>query len=104
MLPASACQLCLVERLNPEANAVDSGSAPGRNIRFGDGAGRRFNGGFFPRPAGYCAQELTKIAERIAARAAKDYARGDAIRDELAALGVALHDTRDGGTDWSVQD
>jgi len=44
-----------------------------------------------------------KIAERTAARANKDYARGDAIRDELAAIGVALHDAP-GGTDWSVQD
>ena len=33
------------------------------------------------------------IAERTAARAAKDFARADAIRDELAAIGVALHDT-----------
>ena len=44
-----------------------------------------------------------KIAERTAARAAKDYARGDAMRDELAAIGVALLDAP-GGTDWSVQD
>jgi cysteinyl-tRNA synthetase len=45
----------------------------------------------------------TKIAERAAARAAKDFTRGDAIRAELAAIGVALHDGT-GGTDWSVQD
>jgi cysteinyl-tRNA synthetase len=45
----------------------------------------------------------TKIAERAAARAAKDYARGDAIKKELEALGVALHDSTD-KTDWSVQD
>jgi cysteinyl-tRNA synthetase len=44
-----------------------------------------------------------KIAERAAARAAKDYARSDAIKNELAAAGVALHDAA-GGTDWSVQD
>jgi cysteinyl-tRNA synthetase len=44
-----------------------------------------------------------KIAERTAARAAKNYARGDEIRDELAKIGVALHDAP-GGTDWSVQD
>ncbi|MEO8842848.1 MAG: cysteine--tRNA ligase [Kofleriaceae bacterium] len=49
------------------------------------------------------AQVLTKISERSAARAGKDFARGDAIRDELAALGVALHDGS-GGTDWSVKD
>jgi cysteinyl-tRNA synthetase len=49
------------------------------------------------------AQVLTKISERNAARAGKDFARADAIRVELAALGVALHDGT-GGTDWSVQD
>ncbi|HEY5946396.1 MAG TPA: cysteine--tRNA ligase [Kofleriaceae bacterium] len=45
----------------------------------------------------------TKIGERTAARAGKDFARADAIRKELAEAGVALHDTP-GGTDWSVQD
>jgi len=43
------------------------------------------------------------LAERTAVRAAKDFTRSDAIRAELAALGVALHDTPQ-GTDWSVQD
>ena len=43
------------------------------------------------------------LAERVAARQAKDFTRGDAIRAELAQLGVALHDTPR-GTDWSVQD
>jgi cysteinyl-tRNA synthetase len=45
-----------------------------------------------------------KIAERTAARAAKDFKRGDEIRDEMKQLGVALHDLKSGGTDWSVQD
>ncbi len=44
-----------------------------------------------------------KLAERTAARAAKDFTRADAIRGELAQLGVAVHDTPS-GTDWSVQD
>jgi len=44
-----------------------------------------------------------KIADRKAARDAKDFARADAIRKELADAGVALHDTP-AGTDWSVQD
>ena len=44
-----------------------------------------------------------KLAERSAARAARDFQRADAIRGELAALGVALHDTP-AGTDWSVLD
>jgi cysteinyl-tRNA synthetase len=42
-----------------------------------------------------------KIAERAAARAAKDFARGDAIRLELTALGVAIHDSP-AGTEWSI--
>jgi len=43
-----------------------------------------------------------RIAERAAARAAKDYARGDAIRDELLGRGVAIMDGP-GGTTWSVE-
>ena len=43
------------------------------------------------------------IAERATARAAKDFARGDALRGELGALGIELHDTPQ-GTDWSVRD
>jgi cysteinyl-tRNA synthetase len=41
------------------------------------------------------------LADRVAARAAKDFTRSDAIRAELAGLGVALHDTPR-GTEWSV--
>ena len=36
------------------------------------------------------------IAERKAARKAKDFARADAIRDELTAMGIELMDTREG--------
>jgi cysteinyl-tRNA synthetase len=43
-----------------------------------------------------------RIAERAAARKAKDFARGDAIRDELLARGVALLDGPD-GTTWDVE-
>jgi cysteinyl-tRNA synthetase len=43
------------------------------------------------------------LAERVAARGAKDFTRSDAIRAELAGLGVAVHDTPH-GTDWSVHD
>lgn len=42
-----------------------------------------------------------KVAERTAARQAKDFARGDAIRNELLALGVALMDGPE-GTRWKV--
>ncbi|MCL2448515.1 MAG: cysteine--tRNA ligase [Polyangiaceae bacterium] len=44
-----------------------------------------------------------KVKERTDARAAKDFARGDAIRAELAALGVELQDVPGGGgTTWKV--
>ncbi|HSB20348.1 MAG TPA: cysteine--tRNA ligase [Anaeromyxobacteraceae bacterium] len=47
------------------------------------------------------AQVEQRIAERTAARKAKDFARSDAIRDELARLGVALMDGPQ-GTSWKV--
>ena len=43
------------------------------------------------------------LGDRTAARAVKDFTRSDAIRAELAALGVAVADTPQ-GTDWSVSD
>ena len=36
------------------------------------------------------------IEERQAARKAKDFARADAIRDELLNMGIILEDTREG--------
>jgi cysteinyl-tRNA synthetase len=41
------------------------------------------------------------VEERRAARAAKDYKRGDAIRDELKAKGIELEDSAQ-GTRWKV--
>lgn len=42
-----------------------------------------------------------KIQERISARANKDFARADAVRDELATLGVELMDGS-AGTTWRI--
>jgi cysteinyl-tRNA synthetase len=43
----------------------------------------------------------TKIALRTAARKAKNFAESDRIRDELAAMGVVLKDSKD-GTTWEI--
>ena len=49
------------------------------------------------------AQVEQLLADRAAARAAKDFTRGDALRGELTALGVEMLDTPQ-GTDWRVAD
>lgn len=43
-----------------------------------------------------------KIAQRIEAKADRDFAQADAIRDELAALGITLKDSRE-GTSWVLE-
>ncbi|WP_271300521.1 cysteine--tRNA ligase [Sphingomonas sp. CV7422] len=43
-----------------------------------------------------------RLAERREARAAKDFPRSDAIRDELAALGVEVMDGDPLGWDWAI--
>ncbi|EHA16709.1 cysteinyl-tRNA synthetase [Halomonas sp. HAL1] len=43
-----------------------------------------------------------KIAQRIEAKANKDFAQADAIRDELSALGIILKDSRE-GTSWVLE-
>ena len=43
-----------------------------------------------------------KLQARADARKAKDFARGDAIRDELLALGVSISDTASGGSTWTI--
>lgn len=43
----------------------------------------------------------TKLKERTAAKASKDWAKADAIRDELKARGVCIKDTKD-GVEWEL--
>jgi cysteinyl-tRNA synthetase len=43
------------------------------------------------------------VDARLAARAAKNWAESDRIRDELASMGVALKDNKDGTTTWEVK-
>jgi cysteinyl-tRNA synthetase len=45
------------------------------------------------------AEIQARIEARAAAKQAKDFATADAIRDELAALGITLKDSRE-GTTW----
>jgi cysteinyl-tRNA synthetase len=48
-------------------------------------------------------QEVERlIAERNAARKARDFSRADAIRAELAGRGIVLEDSP-GGTSWRVE-
>ncbi len=41
------------------------------------------------------------VSSRLAARKAKNFAESDRIRDELAAMGVVLKDSKD-GTTWEI--
>jgi len=58
------------------------------------------------RPAEAAIDEATveaRLADRRAARAAKDFAASDAIRDELTAAGIELMDGDPLGWDWKVR-
>jgi cysteinyl-tRNA synthetase len=44
---------------------------------------------------------VSLIADRTAARARKDFRESDRIRDELAAMGVVIKDSKD-GTTWEI--
>ena len=57
------------------------------------------------RPAAATIDEPTieaRLADRKDARAAKDFARSDAIRDELTAAGVEVMDGDPLGWDWKL--
>jgi cysteinyl-tRNA synthetase len=56
------------------------------------------------RPASVSVDEAkiaSLIEARTAARAAKNFKESDRIRDELAAMGVVLKDSKD-GTTWEI--
>ena len=42
------------------------------------------------------------IAQRVAAKKSRDFAAADRIRDELAAQGIILQDSRE-GTTWQIE-
>jgi cysteinyl-tRNA synthetase len=54
-----------------------------------------------PAPALAPEEIERRIAERLDARKARNFAEADRIRDELAAMGIVLKDSKD-GTTWEV--
>jgi cysteinyl-tRNA synthetase len=54
-----------------------------------------------PVDAEFADQVEKMIAERTAARARKDFKESDRLRDELAAMGVAIKDSKE-GTTWEI--
>ena len=75
-----------------DAGDQDEGAAWPDGGRPGGGAGRSPPGGV--RRGGRGGQPL--VAQRDEARLAKDFARADALRDELVALGWTVEDTPSG--------
>jgi cysteinyl-tRNA synthetase len=59
------------------------------------------------QPRSLTSNELSRVERlmeaRLAARAAKNWAESDRLRDELAAMGIALKDNKDGTTTWEVK-
>ncbi|TAL80841.1 MAG: cysteine--tRNA ligase [Beijerinckiaceae bacterium] len=58
------------------------------------------------KPASFRVDEIlvaTKINARLEARKARDWPASDRIRDELAEMGIALKDNKDGTTSWEVK-
>jgi len=43
------------------------------------------------------------IDARLAARAARNWAESDRLRDELTGMGVVLMDNKDGTTSWELK-
>jgi cysteinyl-tRNA synthetase len=60
-----------------------------------------FGYGEAEKGSGPTIDELIEL--RLAARAAKNWQESDRIRDELATMGIALKDNKDGTTTWEVK-
>jgi cysteinyl-tRNA synthetase len=62
--------------------------------------------GIAPRPSQLSVDKDfvdNRITARLEARKAKNWAESDRIRDELAAMGIAIKDNKDGTTSWEVK-
>ena len=49
------------------------------------------------------ARVVCLVEDRLVARHTKNWAESDRIRDELAAMGIAIKDNKDGTTTWEVK-
>jgi cysteinyl-tRNA synthetase len=91
--------------INIGSTAPSAGAAIGdaRSTSTATGDGRWFK---FEADGSYSADPATQkridelIPLREAARAAKNWAESDRLRDQLTALGVAIKDNKDGTTSW----
>ena len=90
------------EYINETNSAMDSGAFLSGNVADATALLQLFDSVFDVLEVTRSADALTeaeveaKIVERVQARKSKDYKRSDAIRDELAAKGIILEDTKDG--------
>jgi cysteinyl-tRNA synthetase len=107
----------LAQKRKKDASFVGAAGVLGRHVTLAIGALSKQLGLLNVSPADYAARvkerrlalrKLSaesieqKLAERVEARQAKDFARGDAIRTELQTLGVAISDTAEGGSTWTI--
>ncbi|WP_419815751.1 cysteine--tRNA ligase [Glacieibacterium sp.] len=104
--PATEVPERFVATLADDLNTPEAVAALARMSRLGDVGGMRAAMGMLgllepvtPEDAADTATINALVAARRAARAGKDFAESDRIRDELTAMGVVLEDGAD-GTSW----
>jgi cysteinyl-tRNA synthetase len=116
-LAKSANELCdLVQKRKKDAKLVQAAPTVAARLIGGIMASAQRLGMLYTSPAEYvertrerrlairgltAAEVQEKITARVEARAAKDFARGDALRAELTAWGIELYDSPE-GTTWRI--
>ncbi len=79
-------------------------SGKGESIGFAFGTGTAYGRAYAQGVGLAIRPEVDQLIDaRNAARASKNWAESDRIRDELAAMGIALKDNKDGTTSWEVK-